>query len=125
MKGIFNFKAVRYRILPLLIFFISCKEQPRTPPGILSKEEMVNVLSEVYITEEKISRLSLEFDSAQEVFYLMRDDIARKTGIPDSTFQRSLRYYGDRPVQIQEIYAALIDSLQLREQRMNRSAKPK
>lgn len=86
---------------------------------------MVNVLSEVYITEEKISRLSLEFDSAQEVFYLMRDDIARKTGIPDSTFQRSLRYYGDRPVQIQEIYAALIDSLQLREQRMNRSAKPK
>ena len=35
----------------------------------------------------------------------------------DSTFKRSFDYYMERPRQMEVIYSALVDTLQLREQR--------
>lgn len=122
MKGINKFKAARYCVLFLALLLVACAREQQTPPGILSKTDVARVLAEVYVTEEKVSRLSLEYDSASEVFFLMRDNISRKTGVPDSLFRKSLKYYSQHPRDIQEIYAIVVDSLQLREQRRTSQA---
>lgn len=84
---------------------------------MLSHQEMVTTLAEVYVTEEKIARLGLGPDSATKVLDLLRDNIAEKTGIPDSTFRTSLEYYAHRPQELEKIYSILVDTLHLREQR--------
>ncbi|HEX5172248.1 MAG TPA: DUF4296 domain-containing protein [Cyclobacteriaceae bacterium] len=101
-----------------LLIGSSCMRE-KHPKDVLSKDEMVKVLSELYITEEKVNRLSLNRDSATLVFNYLNDKIFEKLGTTDSTFKHSMDYYMERPEEIEKIYAALIDSLNLKEQRLS------
>ncbi len=100
----------------LLILPAGCTREKR-PEGILSREDMVRVLTEVYLTEEKVQRLGVRPDSSVKVFERMRPKIFEKTRIPDSVFHRSMQYYMQRPKDLEAIYSVLVDSLNLMEQR--------
>lgn len=102
----------------MLLVFFSCQKNAQSK-GVLSPEEMVNVLSEIYITEEKVNRLGLTHDSSVKVYDYFRGKVFEKMGTTDSTFKRSMDYYMGRPQEIEKIYATLIDSLNLREQRLS------
>jgi hypothetical protein len=110
---------MRGSIIVLVAFFISCSTKERVPAGVLGKEEMVRVLTELYIGEEKINRMSVTRDSSEKVFTLLEGKIQQKTGIPDSVFKRSMNYYFERPLEMELIYTALVDTLNLKEQREN------
>lgn len=103
-------------LLVLIVVVISCK-RTSGPEGILSKADMVRVMLEIYVAEDKVQRLSLTTDSSQKVFSFMKARIESRTGIPDSVFRQSLEYYRHRPKDMESIYTALVDSLSLREQR--------
>ena len=105
-------------LLFVLLACLSCKNQ-KTPEDILSHEEMVQTMSELYITEEKVNRLGVNHDSAVKVFNYFDDKVFEKLGTTDSTFKRSMTYYMERPQELEKIYSALIDSLNLREQRLS------
>lgn len=107
-------------ILSCLAFLLvtSCKREESTA-DVLSREQMVKVLSELYLTEEKVNKLSLNRDSAALVFSYFNDEVFKKLGTTDSVFRRSMDYYMERPKEIEKIYAALIDSLNLQEQRLS------
>ena len=77
----------------------------------------MRVLSEVYILEEKISRLNLPADSSQQIFDLLKGQVFEANGVQDSIFKKSFDYYMDHPLEMEAIYTTLVDSLQLREQR--------
>lgn len=99
-----------------IIFLLSCKDSG-TPAGVLSKAEMVQVLTDVYITEEKVKILNLPLDSSRAVFNVMKERIYSEAGTTDSIYQLSYEYYLDHPKEMELIYTALVDSLQLKEQR--------
>lgn len=103
-------------IASVVTLFYSCKEKEERE-DVLSKKEMVQVLSQIYVIEDKVNRLSLDRDSAQVVFNELMIRLRDSTGVSDSVLKRSLKYYTDRPDQMQEVYTALVDSLNLREQR--------
>jgi hypothetical protein len=96
----------------------SCKTNDNVPEGILPQDRMVGVLAELYISEQKISSLGIKRDSLKQVFGLMKDSIFQRTGVSDSVFKASMNYYMDRPQALDNIYTVLIDSLNLREQRL-------
>ena len=75
-------------------------------------------LIEIYLAEQKVSRLGLKIDSAEQVFDSLRARGFKKTGVQDSVFKKSFDYYLERPKEMELIYTALVDSLQLMEQRM-------
>lgn len=102
----------------LLSLLFSCGKNDRIPAGILDKGQMVSVLSELYISEQKISTLGVKRDSLKEIFSVMKDSIFEKTGVSDSVFRKSMNYYMEDPLVLEGIYAVLIDSLNLREQRV-------
>lgn len=85
---------------------------------ILTQEQMVERLCDLYVLEQKAMRLNLAGDSAQKAFTRMEKQVFQQKGISDSIFKRSFNYYVDRPVELEKIYTALIDTLSLREQRM-------
>lgn len=106
-----------YIILLCISVVFGCQDKSKKPEGILSHEEMVKVLADVYIAEQKVVNLSLGIDSSQQVFNAMKGKVFEQTGVPDSVFKKSIDYYLDRPRELEQIYGVLVDSLQLREQR--------
>ena len=78
---------------------------------------MVRVMEEIYIAEEKVNQLVLARDSANEVFSVMGAKVFENAALTDSVFKKSFDYYMERPQEMELIYTALVDSLQLREQR--------
>jgi len=112
-----NFRPFILLLPGILGLLVSCNRSAR-PEGVLSHADMVRTLTEIYVVEEKVNRLGLARDSGEKVFDSLRVRVFRNLSYPDSVFKRSLDYYTGRPQEMQEIYAALVDSLQLREQRV-------
>lgn len=93
----------------------SCSK--KRPDDILSKEEMVSIMEELYIAEEKINHLALSRDSSKKVFTVMTSKLFENAGVNDTLFRKSFDYYMEHPKDLELIYTALVDTLQLREQR--------
>jgi hypothetical protein len=106
--------------LVVFVFCLSCIEGGK-PDDILTKDQMVKALTEIYITEQKVNRLGLQRDSADRQFERFEQLVFKKVGIADSVFKKSFDYYLDRPKEMHMIYTALVDSLSLMEQRIDSS----
>ncbi len=113
-------KVKQYTILMLVLIVVACGKRDNTPPGILKKERMVEVLGELYILEQKVIRLNLPRDSSDWVFTQLKQKLFETTGVSDSVFRKSLTYYLDQPQQLEVVYTTLIDSLNLKEQRVDK-----
>ena len=118
MKGSLKNISVALVLPAIFALISSCgKIEQKKPDYILSQEDMVRSLMEVYIAEQKVARLSLSADSASKVFGSMQKKVFQNLNVPDSVFRASIDYYMDHPKEMESIYAVLVDSLQLREQR--------
>ena len=94
----------------------SCGE--RKPEGILSHAEMVEILEDLYISEEKVNHLALSRDSSKKVVEALSQKAFEIAAVNDSVFRRSFDYYMEHPREMELIYTALVDTLQLKEQRV-------
>jgi hypothetical protein len=117
VKGQMFSVVMRREFFALLLLLVSCTGGEKVPPGVLGQEEMVEVLTDLYLTEQRVSHLGIKQDSAIKVFGSLKTKVFEKTGVPDSVFRKSLEYYMDHPKQLEVIYTALVDSLNLKEQR--------
>ena len=117
MKGFLEKIAFPCLIAFMLIGSWGCGNGADPTNGVLSRDDMVRIMAEVYVTEEKVGRLGLRQDSAVEVFEGLKMRFFSDLGVRDSVFQKSLEYYAARPEEMQKLYEILVDSLQLREQR--------
>jgi hypothetical protein len=98
----------------LAVFFFSCSPSEKRPTGILSKDEMTKVLTDFYLKEAKITSLLVGTDSGTAIFKHFRKKYALQSGVPDSAIDISYQYYLARPVELNEIYNRVIDSLSLK-----------
>jgi len=115
VKGLKYFFLRTFFLLAALTWLVSCGK--KTPKGILSKKEMVQVMGELYVAEEIVNHLALSRDSAKKVFTVMEGKVFEKAGVQDTLFRKSFDYYMEHPKELEFIYTALVDTLQLREQR--------
>jgi len=98
-----------------ILFACAEKEKPK---DILSHAQMVTVLRELYEAEERLNTLPIQRDSSLKIFELWRGRVFEKAGYSDSVFKKSFEFYMDRPEEMELIYSALVDTLQLQEQRV-------
>ena len=116
VKGAINFIKRTYLILVALAIMGACAQKPKDK-DILSRQEMVKIMEELYIAEEKVNHLALSRDSAKKVFTRLESKVFQNAAVNDTLFKKSFDYYMERPDELELIYTALVDSLQLREQR--------
>lgn len=117
VKISFRWNLSRRFLLGLILsaLIISCQKE-KDPPGILSKRDMVRALSELYLAEEKIARAGLPYDSIIKFFPQFEAKALQQAGVSDSVFRKSLEYYKSNPSELEYIYTALVDSLNLKAQ---------
>jgi hypothetical protein len=115
----FSFKRRFYPFVVacLAVFFVmaGCSRE-RRPEGVLSEQQMIKALTEIYLLEEKAGRSVGTYDSIKKVFPRMEARLFERMGISDSIFRKSMEYYKADPKKMQYIYTALVDSLQLKVQ---------
>lgn len=108
-------------LLAIALGFAACVScQKDTPPqGVLNQTEMVQTLKSLYIFEEHVSRFGLKPDSARTYFQRLESRLFKQMGIDSVQFQRSFDYYVKHPDEWEQVYSALVDSLNLQEQRFS------
>ncbi len=100
----------------IFITLVACSGQTQPPPkGILSKDQMIEYLIDLQITEAKIAALDLPEDTVKKFYGEIQQQLYRKHNITDSVYYKSLSYYLYTVKQMEDIYSAVVDSLSLRE----------
>jgi hypothetical protein len=118
VKFSFKRKISRFTLIGFaLIFLLPACAPDKTPAGVLSEQEMVKILAEIYLAEEKTERAGIPYDSARKIFPKFEAKIYEKMSVSDSVFLKSMEYYKAHPKKLDYIYSALVDSLNLQAQR--------
>ncbi|HNC30644.1 MAG TPA: DUF4296 domain-containing protein [Cyclobacteriaceae bacterium] len=112
----FGRKMVLFILTGFITLLAGCGGDQQ-PEGILSEKQMVSVMTDLYLAEEKVNNLSVPYDSIKELFPMFSERAFRKAGISDTVFRKSLDYYMGQPQQLENIYTTLVDSLNLKAQR--------
>ena len=98
------------------LLMASCKSAPKTPPGILDQNSMINVLIDIHVAEAQANSAGLRSQDSVQVYYkVLEKDVFGKYGIDSTRYYDSYRYYMENIKQMDQIYAAVVDSLSLRE----------
>jgi hypothetical protein len=124
LKGFRFFTTIAAPFIIAGIMLFSCSGKKKHS-DILSPKQMVEALTNVYLGEQKVARLGLTTDSSIKVFDRIEKSLLQQSGTSDSVFRKSFDYYVDRPKELEQIYTAVIDTLSLREQRMEATSYPK
>jgi hypothetical protein len=100
----------------LIVVTFACVEAPKPPEGTLSKEKMVKILMDIHIAEAKTGRLTFRsVDSSKVLFRRLELDIFKKHNVDTATYRKSFEFYLQNTTYLDEIYAAVVDSLSYRE----------
>lgn len=121
---VFNGWKAGGAIALVLLALTSCNRQKSPPPGVLSKQEMAQLMMQMYMGESRALNWAVPRDSAYKLFAPFQDSIFRKKGYTDSVLLQSYKYYVDHPKEMEAIYDAMIDSMSLMEQRLRQSPQP-
>ena len=101
-----------------LLLLVSCRPDKR-PAHILSEEAMTRAIIDLYLAEAKLRNTGWQQDSAMQYFIPFEQKWLAEQNLSDTTLLTSYKYYLDHPTQLEKIYDAVIDSLSLREQKIN------
>jgi len=103
---------VIYRFISylFLVLGLSCTSNS-SPQGVLDESLMSSILVDIQLAEGKVSSLPISFDSSQVLYSLLEKDIFSKHGVTDSVFIESMEYYLESAEKMDRIYARVIDSL--------------
>ena len=91
-------------------------EEVPPPAQLLPKEKMVSLLVQLHLLEARIEASRLSPDSARALFQSRKKELLWKNDVPekDSLLQHSYRYYAINNKDMDEIYKAVVDSLERR-----------
>lgn len=108
--------------LIILVVLSGC-QQEKPPVGVLNKKDYAEYLVNVYVAEAKLNTFTITPDSSMKLFQAFEQSLQQKFSASDSTVQKTYQWYLARPEQWEEVYTAVIDTLNLLEQKANTQTK--
>lgn len=107
-----------YLLLINVLFLVSCTKEVEIPKDILGKEKMVKILVDIHLAEARVSVKNLPSDTSKKLFDAYQMAIYKAHTTDSTKFKKSYRYYLNENVKkMDEIYAAVVDTLGAREAR--------
>ena len=86
--------------------------EDKQPDKLISQEQMADILTEVHMTEARISRLNLRaVDSANIVYKHLESQIFKKIGVDTATYRKSYIFYSSHPADMEAIYQRVTERL--------------
>lgn len=95
------------------IFLVSCTSENR-PEGIVERNKMVDVLTDVHLVNGYSSTV-MDLDTVKKVTATYLNMVYKKHGIDSVQFKKSLQYYSRNPQMLSEMYDQVIKKLETQE----------
>lgn len=109
-------KILKLSLLLLPILLVSCdSEKKQTPHGLISKDTMVMVLSDLHIAQARVGVKNLPQDSSDIYYMALKYKILDSFNIQEEAFKNSYSYYLSHVEDMDGIYSRVVDSLGLKE----------
>lgn len=93
----------------IIIFLNACKSDDR-PEGVLGKDEMIEVLTNVHLADGYAS--ALYTDSSRNKIAAMYQSIYKKYNTDSVGIRRSLEYYSRNPAELKTMYETIVKDLE-------------
>ncbi|MBQ9546142.1 MAG: DUF4296 domain-containing protein [Bacteroidales bacterium] len=99
------------------IFIIAClltlaTACDRLPFGVMSKEQMVDFLSEAYLIESFYAiETNHNYDKLKPEIVNSYRELLKRQGLTERQFERSINYYMRHPEEYKEIHQQVVDRL--------------
>jgi hypothetical protein len=104
---------MRY-FLPLLLFITACGNSESLPQGVLDKDKMIRVLTEVHIAEAEQQQKVLDQEvTAADTFSFQ--EIFKRENITRAQYNTSMKFYSANPELLDQIYDEVINELSHRQ----------
>ncbi|MFY0627248.1 MAG: DUF4296 domain-containing protein [Reichenbachiella sp.] len=108
MKNIF--------LIAIASFLFSCSTESKKPQDLISKTDMVSIISDIHMLEAKLIRLRVKKDSLRKVYNAFERALFKEHGTTKEVYERSYAYYTANPELLESIYEIAVDSLNVLEQ---------
>lgn len=118
IKYMYSYRAGLFIFLILTLLLASCGSKETAPKAVLPKDKLTSLIIEMYLAEAKLDAMPIQKDSSIKFFIPREKKILEKLGIADSSLRITYEYYLKHPKEFEEVYDAVIDSLNLREQQI-------
>jgi hypothetical protein len=103
----------------LIVFASSCGK-PKKPPGILGERELSDLIVEMYVAEARLSIMAKPADTSAAYFQPFEEAFLKRKKLSRKVLKETYRYYLDHPSEFEKIYDTVIDTLSLRERRVQK-----
>lgn len=90
-------------------------EKDQLPKGLISKDTMVMVLSDLHIAQARVGVKNFTPDSSDIYYMTLKYSILDSFNIEEEAFKNSYSYYLNHVEEMDGIYARVVDSLGLKE----------
>ena len=105
-------------VFALLFLLAACVGAPEPPPGGLDKKKMIAILTEIHLAEAESQQAGFRTADSTQLYYKYLERKILKRFKTDSTqYHDSYRFYVKHVEEMGEIYAAVVDSLNVRQSR--------
>ena len=106
-------------ITACLAVLFSCQQKSPSsdikPEGLVSQENMVRILIDVHMTESALSLKNFNRDSSLSLYAYYKEEIYKEHNVTEKQFKESFDYYSKHSQQLNSIYEAVIDSIDVKE----------
>lgn len=95
----------------LLLFLLSCNTAKKDVPNVLTREQMVDILTDIQIIEAKLTyekKSAIKFEQLSKKYY---KSVFSKYEITREEFEESLFYYEQDIEELDNIYSDVITNL--------------
>lgn len=114
MKG----KMTRVGLICLLLVSAFGCDSDTKSDRIMGEEEYARYLISIYVAEAKLNTLTITPDSAMKLFQPFEASLQNKFEVTDSLVMKTHEYYLNHPRELEKVYNIVLDSLNLRQQRL-------
>lgn len=98
----------------IIVFASACSSENEKPEDVLSKDEMVGILLDIHLAEARVSQAKMPLDSSLNYYVFLEKGIFEKHRIDSATYRKSMEYYTFHIMELDEIYEAVLDSLNIK-----------
>jgi hypothetical protein len=108
-------------LVPAALLLSHCgrPEEPTPPAQLLPREKMVGLLADIHVLEAQVEASRISPDSSRVLFTQQVKSIYKRYNTDEATLKQSMEYYAIHGKDLEEIYGIVVDTLSMREVRMN------
>ncbi len=111
-----------FLVIALFLLTSSCQEE-KLPKGILEKQKMVSVITDIQLVDSYVTQIPYNDTLATLQSSEYYKAIYRKYKISRKDFDKSLQYYSKQPKVLDSMYSQVLTNLNKAEKKVNKSLK--